>query len=248
LAKCKVFTIIHPPLSAPAVASSLTSIIKEQYYNNLLSEIALSLSTASLLSFYTDGSLIHPTTDDCKMGIGWICIPESLPQVFFNASIENWVSSTRAEIFAILTALIVFPRNSTISIYSDSLATILGYESYVTNHNFSVRTNEKVPNYTLWLTIKYIVDHLNLNVSLVKVKGHSDDVYNNIADHIAKSGTQLPPLSINYLKIPSINILFNFNQIPIESSIRYFLKYLFDASNFSAILDLQRNEELKLLT
>jgi hypothetical protein len=118
----------------------------------------------------------------------------------------------------------------------------------VTNHSFSTRTNEKVSNYTLWLTIKYIVDYLNLKVTLVKVKGHSDDVYNNIADHIAKSGTQLPPLSINYLKIPPINIVFNFNQITIESSVRYFLKNLFDASNFSAILDLQRNEEIKMLT
>ena len=83
---------------------------------------------------------------------------------------------------------------------------------------------------------------------MIKVKGHSDDIYNNIIDHIAKSEIKLPPLSINYLKIPSINILFQFYNIKIESSARQFIKCLFDASNFSAILDLQRNDDLKKLT
>ena len=103
-------------------------------------------------------------------------------------------------------------------------------------------------NYTLWKTIKYIVDQSNLNVTLIKVKGHSGDIYNNIADDLAKSGTQSPGISINYLNVPAINCLFQFNNITVESSVRHFVKDIFAATAVSNIIDLHRNDDLKSLT
>ncbi|CAI2191704.1 18134_t:CDS:1, partial [Funneliformis geosporum] len=71
----------------------------------------------------------------------------------------------------------------------------------------------------------------NLSVILIKVKGHSGDIYNNIADDLAKSGTQSPEIFINYLKVPSIICLFQFNDIIIESSVRHFTKNIFAATD-----------------
>ncbi|CAI2198132.1 15500_t:CDS:2, partial [Funneliformis geosporum] len=118
----------------------------------------------------------------------------------------------------------------------------------ISNNNLSVRTFEKVSNYTLWKTIKYIVDQSNLSVTLIKVKGHSGDIYNNIADDLAKSETQSPEISINYLKVLSIKCLFQFNDIIIESSVKHFTKNIFTATAVSNIIDLHRNDDFKSLT
>ncbi|CAI2164477.1 8385_t:CDS:2 [Funneliformis geosporum] len=84
-----------------------------------------------------------------------------------------------------------------------------------------------------------------------KVKGYSGDIYdiyNNIADNLAKSGIQSPEISINYLNVPFITCLFQFNDIIIESSVRLFTKNIFATTAVSNIIDLHRNDDLKSLT
>ncbi|CAI2173896.1 10238_t:CDS:2 [Funneliformis geosporum] len=186
-------------------------------------------------------SLIHPTSDNsdnCRMGIGWICLNQ---QQSFRASVTNWVSSTRAEIFALLTALIIFSKHFKVTLYTDSMATIHSFSSYISNNNLSVQIFEKV-------SIKYIVNQSNLNVTLIKVKRHSGDIYNNIANDLAKSGTQSPEISINYLKVSTIMCLFQCNDIIIKSSVRRFTKDIFAVTAVLNIIDLHRNNDLKSLT
>ncbi|CAI2185080.1 1749_t:CDS:2 [Funneliformis geosporum] len=154
------------------------------------------------------------------MGINWICLNQ---QQSFCASVTNWISSTRAKIFALVTALIVSPKNPKVTLFTDSMAIIHGFSFYISNNNLSVRTFEKV-------------------------KEHSGDIYNNIADDLAKSETQSPEISINYLKVPSITCLFQFNDIIIESSVRHFTKNIFATTVVSNIIDLHRNDDFKSLT
>ncbi|CAI2181223.1 2639_t:CDS:2 [Funneliformis geosporum] len=89
---------------------------------------------------------------------------------------------------------------------------------------------------------------LNLNVTLIKVKGHSGDIYNNIANDLARLGIQSLMISINYLQVYSLNLLFQFDDIIIESSARHFLKNIFAATAVSNIIDLHKNADLKSLT
>src|SRR5215216_27861 len=163
----------------------------------------------------------------------------------FNASIEYWPSSTRAEIFAILSALIISPKHSTIQIYTDSQTTIHGFYSHITQQSFSIRTKEKSANYTLWYLIQYIMESSELQVYLHKVKAHNGDLSNNIADSLAKAGRDLPSLSPSLVHTPRLSLIYAFNNIPIESSIRQFFKNLSSASNFSVFLDLNRNDHIK---
>ncbi|CAI2198094.1 17290_t:CDS:1, partial [Funneliformis geosporum] len=97
-------------------------------------------------------------------------------------------------------------------------------------------------------TIKYIVNLLDLNVTLIKVKGHSSDFYNNIADDLARLRTQSPMNSINYLQVSSLNLLFQFDGIIIESLARHLIKNIFAAIAVSNIIDLHKNADLKSLT
>jgi hypothetical protein len=85
-------------------------------------------------NFYTDGSLSYPTSEECTMGLGWIC-PDILTDHsnHFNAAVVNHPSSTRAELFALLTALIICPKSSSPTIFLDSQTIIDGYKFFHVN-------------------------------------------------------------------------------------------------------------------
>lgn len=61
------------------------------------------------------------------MGYGWFV--SSPTDIGILHSIEHWVSSTRAECFAIFTSLLICPKNSTVNIYTDSQSTIPTFNS-----------------------------------------------------------------------------------------------------------------------
>ena len=66
-----------------------------------------------------------------------------------------------------------------------------------------------------------------------------------MADSLAKAGHYLPSLSPSLVHTSRLSLIFTFNNIPIESSIRQFFKNFSSASNFSAFLDLNRNDHIK---
>lgn len=68
----------------------------------------------------------------------------------------------------------------------------------------SMRRFLKINNHHLWRDIKYLILHNNLDVLLHKVKAHSGDLYNDLADAEAKKGLTLPPLHINPKSIHAI--------------------------------------------
>ncbi|PKY36323.1 hypothetical protein RhiirB3_458661 [Rhizophagus irregularis] len=79
------------------------------------------------LEFYTDGSL-KTDDDNPRMGFGWLFTTDIDLNIEFASATDQWASSTRAEIMAVLTCLIVCPPNSSVKIFTDSLA------SNTTNH------------------------------------------------------------------------------------------------------------------
>ncbi|CAG8521739.1 9145_t:CDS:1 [Rhizophagus irregularis] len=62
------------------------------------------------------------------MGFGWIFSDINLDIKFSGMTID-WVSSTKAEAFAILTCLITCPLNSNVMIYTDSQCAIDTFNS-----------------------------------------------------------------------------------------------------------------------
>lgn len=71
---------------------------------------------------------------------------------------------------------------------------------------------QKMNNVLLWQAIKYIISTLKLKVKLHKIKAHSNNTYNDIADHLAKSGRDISPsLSLSPLGIPDQICYLTFN-------------------------------------
>jgi ribonuclease HI len=158
------------------------------------------------------------------MGIGWIVKREGLIDYSFSfsSSIESWPSSTRAELGAIWTALLVSPYKAQIHIFTDSKAAIEAIEGHQENSN--LRNWFKTKNRSIIRQIKDCCIAKNLNLTLHKVKSHSGDKWNDLADKLAKEGIS----KVNSLKVPETN-LDNFIVIPkwkdqiIDSSLRTFV-------------------------
>jgi len=91
-----------------------------------LKNIATVLRPYDDVQFYTDSSLQRDPSFIDSMGISWINVNQK--QVHFSASAILWPSSTKAEMLACLSALIVAPPRTQVTIFTDSAATIAGFD------------------------------------------------------------------------------------------------------------------------
>ena len=160
-----------------------------------------------------------------------------------------WPSSTKAETLACLTALLTAPRRSKVKIYTDSQATIDGFYRLPVFSRLSARKREKHINYPIWCAMSYIIDHLDLDVMMIKVKAHSGDRLNELADQLAKKAIQEGPLlNLILTNIPDMRMIMTCDNLAIEASSRQCLKHLSHAQNFYQFLQLRRAQDILLLT
>ena len=112
--------------------------------------------------FYTDGSL-KQIDNNIVMAIGWIQV-ESINSkkiiAEFNAANIEWPSSTKAEIIAILSALLVVTSNSNVVIYTDSQNAITQYNCYKSELSFKRKL--KITGYLIWEIILYLTTKYNI--------------------------------------------------------------------------------------
>ncbi len=71
------------------------------------------------------------------MGIGWVNVNQE--NICFSASAILWPSFTKAEMLVCLTALIVATPKALVTIFTDSAATITGFERLDTFMQLSVQ-------------------------------------------------------------------------------------------------------------
>ncbi len=101
-----------------------------------LKAIATTLSSDTDIQFYTDDSLQKDLTHIDLMGIGWVVVNNEVLE--FSASVVLWPFSTKAKMLACLTALMVTPVKAKVTIYTNSAATITGFDKIAEFTNLSV--------------------------------------------------------------------------------------------------------------
>jgi len=198
------------------------------------------------IDIYTDGSLLDLGKSSCKMGIGWFIANNNTQKQQFQASIERFPSSTKAEIIAVLTALLVCPKQSNVNIFLDSLSTINTFTKIFKDYRLTHARRLKLPNCWEWVIIEQIITKLELNIVLHKIKGHSNNKQNDLADKLAKEGRSKPTLNINIQTIIPIGLFYK--GYLLDKPICVFWKEYFNAKYFCKFLNLQRNIETKNLT
>jgi ribonuclease HI len=188
--------------------------------------------TDHLFKFFTDGSL-HKAESSTTMGAGWTDVSESQQ---FSCRIINWPSSTRAELAAIWSALLTVPYDHPVVIYTDSQAAIDGIREILAKRSSSFAWFN-TSNPTLKLLIKDCITTKRLKLTLIKVKGHSNDHLNDLADTLAKHGRingHILNLDFNTnsldFNIDFISFRAHWNGIPIEHHLRATIKSLNNAT------------------
>lgn len=128
--------------SSPTLNSTLDSIsrcfIDHEATIERLKQIAISFKDHSNFIFFTDGSLKphhfdsrnYETSNPTQMGFGWACFPSSdykLQPTTFHGATAFTPSSSEAESFGVISALLTCPVNSFIHIYTDSQNSIITF-------------------------------------------------------------------------------------------------------------------------
>lgn len=96
------------------------------------------------------------------------------------------------EITAVIEALKLLKYECDVEVYSDSAYVVNAFkQKWIQNwkkNNWRTSSKEPVKNRELWEELSELVD--KHNVTFIKVKGHSDNEYNNRCDELARSATK----------------------------------------------------------
>ncbi|GES83764.1 ribonuclease H-like domain-containing protein [Rhizophagus clarus] len=222
-----------------------------------LNRIAYLLTNCTNISFYTDGSCITDHSTKSLMGIGWAVTDHpSIPisSLQFSCKAHKFPSSTKAEALALTSALAVCLEHSKIVIYTDSKCIIDTF--YYVRLQQSTRKILKVNNFLIWKAISKIIFTHKLDVELRKVKAHSNDQFNDMADKLAKDGTtsntyiDINPATVNLNAYYTWNLPKAFDQdnvhpLVIDRNIRHAIADITNFQAFNKFLAHYRIEDIR---
>ncbi|RHZ72271.1 hypothetical protein Glove_243g26 [Diversispora epigaea] len=189
-------------------------------------DIRLKLSGSMSIRIYTDRSLIKKDNNNSHittMGYGWCAFDENDTEFNFSSKVENFASSTRAELMAILTAVYATSKRSRLCIFTDSQAAIDAIANAATNPR---KAHRKLKNWTIVKAIEEIAYVQNLTLRLEKVKAHSGVIHNETADKLVREGCLKPVCFPDLQSLMSVNAVSCWNTETIEEPLRHFTKKL----------------------
>ena len=136
-----------------------------------------------MITIYTDGAC----SGNPGKG-GWGVLIKKYNKIIKLSGSENNTTNNRMEMIAVIKGLENIPENSNIVIYTDSKYVKDGITNWIfkwKNNNWKNSQKKDVKNKDLWLILDKIT--LKFNIKWEWVKGHSDNIENNIADYLATS-------------------------------------------------------------
>jgi len=184
------------------------------------------------LIFYTDGSLYKVKSRDegpDRMGVGILQTDLYKQEVIEEgyARTQNWPSSTKPELLAIWLAVLAIPSKKEIKVFTDSAVAIESIEK-----GREILTNKqwlKLNNHDLVRSILELAKVKEIHLELEKIKGHSNNKWNDRADSLAKKGASIENRD-NIIFNPPLrsNVTLYWEEIPFEYPTREITKILLD--------------------
>ena len=182
------------------------------------------------------------------MSFGLIQTHPSSPQVKLSATIDNWPLSLRSELAAILSALLISPKQCDVTIFTDSESIIKHYNECGFNFIPSSRFILKEENKFLWTALRETIIYNELHVTFVKVPSHSNNLYNDIADKLAKSAQYSSNvLSLDVSNFTTLQVIPVWKKIQISTHLRHFISDLSRNTGFERWFNLHRNTKYRKL-
>lgn len=168
------------------------------------------------------------------------------------STIENWLTSTKAEIMAFFTALLLIQDNKKYTIYTDSQNVIKNYK-YLTNKWITVTTRDILKfdkNNAIWFNIKELLNDLSQQIEVVKVEAHSNnDLHNKVDKEIEDWYEMEEKLSNTLVKYDMEQYRFPilWNGYIVEMNLRRFIRLLTRTQGLEKFLYLNRNWRYRFL-
>lgn len=134
------------------------------------------------VKLYTDGAC---SGNPGPGGYGAILIYKGIEKEI--SGCENNTTNNKMEIMAVIKGLEMIKEPCNVTVYSDSAYVVnsiqMGWIKNWKKNNWKKSDNKAVKNVELWERLLSLMEiH---NVEFVKVKGHSDNEYNNRCDKLA---------------------------------------------------------------
>lgn len=159
-----------------------------------------------IINLYTDGACRGNGKENARAAIG-IVLKIGIEEAYFYKEVINFEENTnnKAEIYAIIKGLELLSKkhkpNSNFEkdkliIYSDSNYTIQGITNWINGwraNGWITSSRTPVKNVELWKKLDYELEKINKNydIEFVKVKGHSDNEWNNKCDQLANEALDM---------------------------------------------------------
>lgn len=202
---------------------------------------------------YTDGSVRDLSKSTALSTFGSTLYNENMNFILeIVSNYEHSISVAKSETLAVLITLLILPRYSIIKIFTDSAIVVDNFRKIkILLPNLTSRQFFKIPNLNnIWKIIFEIIDALSLTVNIHKVDAHSTNIYNNYVDNIVTNGYNnysQHGLNINLNNLQVITYLPYWNDIPIETNLRKFLKLYTNTRDLEKFLNLNRNQKYRKL-
>lgn len=134
------------------------------------------------VKIYTDGAC---SGNPGPGGYGAILMYEELKKEI--SGYDEDTTNNKMEITAVLKGLELLNQSCKVEVYSDSAYVVNAIEKgwilKWKQNNWKKKSGEKVKNMELWEELlRYMDLHI---ITFIKVKGHSDNIYNNRCDELA---------------------------------------------------------------
>ncbi|CAB4392573.1 unnamed protein product [Rhizophagus irregularis] len=155
-------------------ADSVLSYVSSMDTRLVLQRFKMAFKDAVNLTFYTDGS------------------------VKYSAVSDQFPSANKSEALAVLSALCVAPVYCNVTFYTDSLYVIYMMQHFVNNYCNNWRIVSHEQGIAIWAAIRKLVRVNNLNVTMEKVVAHSNNVWNDQVDTLAKDINVVDEFAVNY--------------------------------------------------
>ena len=139
-----------------------------------------------MIKIYTDGSCIgNPGAG------GWAAIILDGKNEKIISGSKNNTTNNQMELFAAIKALSNFNKKKSFKIFTDSNYVKDGITKWIKNwkkNNWKTSAKKPVKNQELWKKLDKLVKFHD--VKWEWIKGHSTNIYNNLADELAKKSAE----------------------------------------------------------
>tara|TARA_B100000745_G_scaffold194505_1_gene127962 strand:- start:152 stop:577 length:426 start_codon:yes stop_codon:yes gene_type:complete len=139
-----------------------------------------------MIKIYTDGSCIgNPGTG------GWAAVIINGKNEEVISGSKNNTTNNQMELLAAIKALSNFNKKKSLKIFTDSNYVKDGITKWIRNwekNNWKTSTKKPVKNQELWKKLDKLVKFHD--VKWEWVKGHSTNIYNNLADELARKAAE----------------------------------------------------------